>query len=136
MRCVAMNSCANQSVFRWIDFCREGISECCRGLESVSENNIRNGIEQIRNGACICVQGLTNVQNASRQINVCNSLIRRQVQRGYQQLCNIRLGQRDIMQNNVKMGSDVIKDAICSLEQLIEELTNYFEQANGSCDAC
>lgn len=136
MRCVAMNSCANQSVFRGIDLCREGISECCRGLESVEENNVRNGIEQIRNGVCICAQGLTNVQNASRQTNVCNSLIRRQVQRGYQQLCNIRLGRRDIMQNNVRMGSDGIKAAICALEQLIEELTNYFEEANGSCDAC
>lgn len=136
MRCVAMNSCANQSVFRGIDLCREGISECYRGLESVEENNVGNGIEQIRNGVCICAQGLTNVQNASRQTNVCNSLIRRQVQRGYQQLCNIRLGRRDIMQNNIRMGSDGIKDAICALEQLIEELTNYFEEANRSCDAC
>ena len=133
---VAMNSCVNKNVFRWIDLCREGISECCRGFESVEENNVRNGIEQIRNGACICAQGLANVQNASSQTNVCNSLIRRQVQRGYQQLCNIRLGRRDIMQINVKMGSDGIKAAICSLEQLIEELNNYFEEANGSCDAC
>ena len=136
MRCVAMDSCVNKSVFRGIDLCREGISECCRGLESVLENNIRNGIEQIRNGACICAQGLANIQNASSQTNVCNSLIRRQVQRGYQQMCNIRLGRRDIMQNNVKMGSDGVKSAICSLEQLIEELNNYFEEVNGPCDAC
>ena len=130
MNCGAMNSCINKSVFRGIDLCREGIAECCRGLESVEENNVKNGIEQIRSGVCGCANGLAIVQAASG----CNTLIKRKIQKCYQQLCNIRLGVCDIMQNNVKMGSDGIKIAACALEQIVEQINNYFETSNGSCD--
>ena len=129
MSCGAMNSCINKSVFKGIDLCREGIAECCKGLESVGENNVRNGIEQIRSGACRCANGLAIVQIASG----CNTLIKRKIQKCYQQLCNIRLGMRDIMQNNIKMGSDDIKITICTLEQIVEQMNNYFETSNGSC---
>ena len=130
MSCGAMNSCIDKSVFRGIDLCREGIAECCRGLESVEENNVRNGIEQIRIGVCRCANGLAIVQAASG----CNTIIKRKAQKCYQQLCNIRLGMRDIMQNNIKMGSDDIKTAACALEQIVEQINNYFEAPNVSCD--
>lgn len=132
MSCGCMNS-GNRSVFSGIDLCREGISDCCNGLSSIQENNVRNGTDRIRNGIYKCSQGLSIIRRATSGANNCSSSLTRQLRKCCQELNNIRFGRRDIIRNNVENGATDVNSAVCSLGQLVEQINSDFENTNTDC---
>ena len=132
MSCGCMHS-INRSVFSGMDLCREGISDCCNGLRSIRENNIRNGTDRIRNGIYKCSQGLLIIRRATSRPNSCNGWISRLLRKCCQELNNIRCGRRDIIKNNVENGTSDVNLAVCALVQLIEQINSDFENTNNDC---